>query len=411
MRYLSVCSGVEAATLAWHGLGWTPAAFSEIDKFPSAVLAHHWPDVANLGNLEHIRVDTSAKLVYSITHGQKIEKLPGGDCHVRGWFVCAGCSGVLWGESPIDVGLAEAQGYKVPTAHTQREGQPLPSWRETLRQIRSRRSGACPGKGYIDSPYDLRGVRHHLCACEQPTADRGASLRLQQAAGGDLDVSQMPLQLARAEHCHPPVIDVIDLGNLVGGFPCQDLSVAGKRKGLKHNGRPTRSGLFYRISDIAEAIGQRWTTLENVPGLLSSATGRDFAAVVGELAGSEVSVPRDGWGNSGFALGPRGLVEWGILDAQYFGVPQRRRRVFIIRDSGDWRNRPPILLERESMSGHPAPSREKGKDVALATANCLRGRGNDPHRADTGNYVTANRMTAFGEYVNDGTASTCKQRD
>jgi DNA (cytosine-5)-methyltransferase 1 len=154
-------------------------------------------------------------------------------------------------------------------------------------------------------------------------------------------------------------IDVV-----VGGFPCQDLSVAGKRKGLKNaDGTITRSGLFFTACQIVEWANPRWTIIENVPGLFSSHGGHDFAAVVGELAGTEFDIPADGWRNTGVALGPKGLVEWTVLDAQWFGLAQRRKRVFFVRDSGDWANRPPLLFERDCLSGNPPPSREKREGV------------------------------------------------
>ena len=155
-------------------------------------------------------------------------------------------------------------------------------------------------------------------------------------------------------------IDVV-----VGGFPCQDVSIAGKRKGLKHaDGTNTRSGLFFKAVEIAEWSKARFLLVENVPGLRSNHEGRDFSAVVGELAGAAIDVPDGGWANSGFAVGPKGLVEWASLDAQFFGLAQRRERVFLVRDSGDWSHRPPILLERESLLGNPAPCREAGEKVA-----------------------------------------------
>lgn len=176
----------------------------------------------------------------------------------------------------------------------------------------------------------------------------------------------------------------IDL--IVGGFPCQDLSVAGKRAGLKkEDGTTTRSGLFFDAMRVVQwarqHCGLRWLLIENVPGLYSSNRGRDFAAVVGEMVGAEFDVPRDGWRNAGFAVGPEGLCEWATLDAQFFNVAQRRVRVFALADFGDWASRPPILLERDSLRGDSAPSREAGQRVAPVLAGCSNGGGaNGPGR-------------------------------
>ena len=102
-------------------------------------------------------------------------------------------------------------------------------------------------------------------------------------------------------------------GIIVGGFPCQDLSVAGKRKGLAGE----RSGLFFEVVRLLDETKAKWFILENVPGLLSSNGGRDLGIVIGSLA-------ELGYG-----------VAYRILDAQYFGVPQRRRRIFIVGCLGD----------------------------------------------------------------------------
>lgn len=218
MRYLSLFSGVEAATVAWHPLGWKPVAFAEIAPFPCAVLDHHYPGVPNLGSVTGITDERIAAL------------------------------------GPIDV--------------------------------------------------------------------------------------------------------------VVGGSPCQDLSVAGKRRGLDGE----RSSLFHeqiRIFDAARLFcGARWLVWENVPGAFSINQGRDFAVVAGAMAGCDLDVPEDGWGTEGVALGDNGLVEWCVLDAQWFGVAQRRRRVFSVLDVGNWANRPPILLERDSLRGDFAPSRKAGESVA-----------------------------------------------
>lgn len=229
MRYLSLFSGIEAASVAWKPLGWTCVGVAEIEPFPCAVLKHHYPDVPNLGS------------VLGIT-GEMIAAL-----------------------GPIDL--------------------------------------------------------------------------------------------------------------VVGGSPCQDLSVAGKRAGLVGE----RSSLFHqqiRIFHAARLLcGARWLVWENVPGAFSSHAGADFAAVVGAMAGCSVVVPAKRWGTEGVALGKHGLVEWCVLDAQWFGVAQRRRRVFAVLDTGDWPNRPPILLERESLRGDSAPSREAGKVASTIPARSAAGRG------------------------------------
>ena len=131
----------------------------------------------------------------------------------------------------------------------------------------------------------------------------------------------------------------IDL--LCGGFPCQDLSVAGRRAGLEGK----RSGLWWEFHRIIKELGPDWVLVENVPGLLSSHKGEDFAILLSSLSDL-------GYG-----------VSWRVLDSQFFGVAQRRRRLFIVGRAGGFCG-PEILFESESMSGNPVPSREKGKEVA-----------------------------------------------
>ena len=206
---------------------------------------------------------------------------------------------------------------------------------------------------------------------------------------------------ALLSHYHPSVPNLGDITKIdtiaryapdvvVAGFPCQDLSVAGKRAGLHdENEQRTRSGLFFDALRLADDSRSRWLVMENVPGLLSSSDGRDFAIVVGEMAGVRLDVPPDGWRNAGVVAGPKGLVEWRVLDAQYFGLAQRRARVFIVRDSGDWRNRPPVLLEPESLRGDSAPGREARSGVAgCVTSGIGGGRGGvDDNNARAGHVV------------------------
>lgn len=219
MKYLSLFSGIEAATQAWQPLGWECVAVSEIEPFPCAVLEYHYPHVPNLGDVTKI----------------------------------------------------------------------------TEQQIK--------------------------------------------------DLGQIDL--------------------IVFGSPCQNLSVAGNRKGFDGD----QSVLFYSAMEIIkyakQHCGARFALWENVPGAFSSNKGADFTEVVKHMAGlNELDTPANGWGKEGAAVGSNGLLEWSVLDAQWFGLAQRRKRVFAIVDFGDWASRPPILLERESLRGDSAPSRETRESVA-----------------------------------------------
>jgi DNA (cytosine-5)-methyltransferase 1 len=196
MRFGSVCSGIESASVAWKPLGWDPRWYSEIDPFASAVLAERHPETPNLGDMTQIK-------------------------------------------------------------------------RKTLQ------------------------------------------------SHGTIDL-------------------------LVGGTPCQSFSVAGLRKGLA-DPRGNLALEFLRLADESRA---RWLVWENVPGVLSVNQGRDFGAFLGGLR------------ELGYGFAYR------ILDAQYFGVPQRRRRVFVVGYSGDWRRSAAVLFERHSMQGNPPPRREARQALA-----------------------------------------------
>lgn len=213
MRFGSVCSGIEAASQAWQPLGWKAAWLSEIEPFPCALLAHHYPDTPNFGDM------------------------------------------------------------------TQFE-----SW-----------------------PDD----EHHA----------------------------------------------IDL--LCGGTPCQSFSVAGLRKGLDDD----RGNLMLTFAAIAAKYRPKWLVWENVPGVLSSNSGRDFASFLGLLSGQVIEPPKEGWGNSGIITGYHNAysLAYRVLDAQYFGVAQRRNRVFVVGCLGANRSAAAVLFERQSLSGDFAPSRSKNE--------------------------------------------------
>jgi len=142
---------------------------------------------------------------------------------------------------------------------------------------------------------------------------------------------------------------------ITGGFPCQDVSVAGKRAGLAGE----RSGLWFEFARVIDELEPRGVVIENVPGLLSSNGGRDFAVIIQWLV-------KRGYG-----------VVWRILDAQHFGVPQRRRRVFIIGSLGNGRASQ-VLFESEGLCRDTAPSRKVGEEIAYPI------RANPSHSGDKG---------------------------
>ena len=167
-------------------------------------------------------------------------------------------------------------------------------------------------------------------------------------------------------------IEIVDV--ITGGSPCQDLSIAGKRTGLAG----ARSGLFMEQIRIVKEMREhdrkngrtgdmvrpRFMVWENVPGAFSSNKGRDFAAVLEEIIriaepeAPDIEVPEKGWptwGGYHDEVGGRWSVAWRVHDAQYWGVPQRRRRISVVADfGGDTAGE--ILFERKSVSGHHAES-------------------------------------------------------
>ena len=203
----------------------------------------------------------------------------------------------------------------------------------------------------------------------------------------------------------------IDL--VVFGSPCQDLSVAGKREGLSGE----RSGLFksaIRIIHWANTNnGCRFALWENVPGTFSSNQGADFSDVLRLFTGIEYPVPEKGWQTSGAAVGPDALCEWRILDAQYFGVPQRRRRLFAFVDFGNWSGREPVLFEstgvyRDFKKGRKAREELAGPLEARTTSGGFPGTD-----GACANHIVPvpYDMQRMGLYGTGHKASSLKQRD
>jgi DNA (cytosine-5)-methyltransferase 1 len=177
---------------------------------------------------------------------------------------------------------------------------------------------------------------------------------------------------------------------LVAGTPCQSFSVAGLRAGLAD----PRGNLALEFLRLVDAARPRWVVWENVPGVLSSSDGRDFGAFLGAL------------GQLGYGWAYR------VMDAQYVrveshprAVPQRRRRVFVVGCLGSWQRAAAVLLERQSLCGHPAPRREAGPSVAALTANGVGTCGADDNQAqagDTETFAVAHSLTRRYDSSEDG---------
>ncbi len=155
-----------------------------------------------------------------------------------------------------------------------------------------------------------------------------------------------------------PRVDLI-----AGGTPCQDLSVAGKGAGLDGE----RSSLFYDFVRLADSQPWAFVLWENVAGALSSNEGHDFAVCLEGFTGVRLEVPPDGWRGAGVAFGPLRWCVWWLADAQFFGVAQRRRRVYVVAGPRG-RCGPEILLEREGVRRDLAPGREAGSRAAALSA-------------------------------------------
>lgn len=189
---------------------------------------------------------------------------------------------------------------------------------------------------------------------------------------------------------------------IIGGSPCQDLSVAGQRKGLKGE----RSGLFMEQIRIikemrlksersgATDIKPRYMVWENVPGAFSSNKGQDFKAVLEEVVKvvkkdcPDIPIPEGGWHYSGCIVGDGFSVAWRVFDAQFWGVPQRRRRIALVADFGGT-TAPEILFERESVSGDITQSGTPWKEFTRIVAQCFNSADRAELRAETHGHTPA----------------------
>jgi DNA (cytosine-5)-methyltransferase 1 len=229
------------------------------------------------------------------------------------------------------------------------------------------------------------------------------------------EVERFPLAVTK--HHYPDVQQVGDIRNLDGGVlpsvdiicmgsPCQDLSLAGKREGLKGE----RSGLFREATRIIREMRRatdgkypRFVVWENVPGAFSSNKGADFQAVLEEIGQTEIPMPLHGkWAPAGMAELPQCEIAWRILDAQYWGVPQRRRRIFLVADFGIERRRAAeILFESEGMSGDITESEGKrqrtaeGAERSSGTTECCDVRTFDVRSSHLGTNKASARATVY----------------
>ena len=162
-----------------------------------------------------------------------------------------------------------------------------------------------------------------------------------------------------------PPVDII-----CAGSPCQDLSVAGRQEGLKGE----RSGLFIQAINIVRRMRTatdgkypRFFVWENVPGAFSSNKGMDFRTVLEYITETEIPIPKGGrWANAGMVEWNGGSCAWRVLDAQYWGVPQRRKRIFLVADFGG-QSAGEILFERQGLRGDSSESGEAGQGFAGRT--------------------------------------------
>lgn len=217
------------------------------------------------------------------------------------------------------------------------------------------------GVGGIDLALQRAGVRVVAAVEIDPVARAVLQRRFPDATVFE-DVREVTGDQLRAAGFVP------DRGLLVAGWPCQDNSVAGRRAGMAG----ARSGLWVHVARLLAELHPAWFLGENVPGLLSVNDGRDFAAVIGDVADSGMG------------------CAWRVLDAQYFGVPQRRRRVFIVGCAGNRAAPVQVLFEPEGGGGDPAPRPAAGSRVAAITASSAgSGCGADDNDAQGGRLIVS----------------------
>lgn len=216
----------------------------------------------------------------------------------------------------------------------------------------------CSGIGGLDRGLHRAGWTDLRWACERVPHRREV---LRRHWGADLRVFE------DLEQLDPADLEPVDL--LAAGTPCPDFSHA---KAVRAGLGGDQSRLFWDFIRIRDALEPDWTIWENVDGALSSNQGLDFALVLGAFVGASVDVPRGGWPRAGVVTGPWGGAVWRVLDAQHFGTPQRRHRVFVVGRLGG-PCPPEILLEPARGGRDPAPRDEAPQDAARALGERVAG--------------------------------------
>ena len=184
------------------------------------------------------------------------------------------------------------------------------------------------------------------------------------------EIEKFPIEVT-ARH-FPDTIQLGDINRITdapkvdiftAGSPCQDISIAGKQGGIHGE----RSGLFFRATELVRRINPKFFIWENVPNVLHIRGGLDFKTVLEEiLQTDDIPIPERGWSNAGLVDGRRSQVAWRMLDSQYWGVPQRRKRIFLVSDFRD-RRAAKILFEPAGLRGNSAPCEVEKQTVAART--------------------------------------------
>ncbi len=206
-----------------------------------------------------------------------------------------------------------------------------------------------------------------------------------------------------------PPVDIITFGS-----PCQDLSVAGERKGLKHvdsgSDETTRSGLFidairivYEMREATNGRSPTYIVWENVEGAFNSSGGRDFQTVLEKITKTHIPVPQSGkWAKAGVVRGGGVCTAWRLLDAQYWGVPQRRKRIYLIGSFGS-DSAAEILFEYDSVQRYLAPRKKQGQSTPTALEKSV---GGTSYGVDCYNCSVSNNEATLGANCGKSTGRT-----